>query len=221
MDQAFHTAMAHFYRAEMQRMTVWRTRLDTTTNWAVLLTAGMTTFALGSRETPHFIMLLALALDAVCMLFEARRYQHLHHSKWRLRLLEGAYLSPLLGGPSSDPCWQEHMVTDLARPRFTLTLLTAMRLRLRRNYLMLLWFATAVWLTKLFIHPTSPEHIAEFFGRLAVGDMLPPWFVAASALAFLVTSTALAVFSPSEETLEDWAPPCQVPAVTGKSRAND
>ena len=28
----FHTAMAHFYRGEMNRLTVWHVRLDTTTN---------------------------------------------------------------------------------------------------------------------------------------------------------------------------------------------
>ena len=29
-------ALAHLYRGEMYRSTVWRTRLDTTTNWAVV-----------------------------------------------------------------------------------------------------------------------------------------------------------------------------------------
>ena len=28
-------ALAHLYRGEMYRSTVWRTRLDTTTNWSV------------------------------------------------------------------------------------------------------------------------------------------------------------------------------------------
>jgi hypothetical protein len=31
-------ALAHLYRGEMYRSTVWRTRLDTTTNWAVVTT---------------------------------------------------------------------------------------------------------------------------------------------------------------------------------------
>src|SRR5262245_37214895 len=30
----FNTALVHFYRGEVQRSNVWRTRLDTTTNWA-------------------------------------------------------------------------------------------------------------------------------------------------------------------------------------------
>ena len=32
----FVTAMVHLFRAEIQRANVWRQRLDTTTNWAVV-----------------------------------------------------------------------------------------------------------------------------------------------------------------------------------------
>ncbi|HPY41031.1 MAG TPA: DUF2270 domain-containing protein, partial [Thiolinea sp.] len=31
-------ALAHLYRGEVYRSTVWRTRLDNTTNWAVVTT---------------------------------------------------------------------------------------------------------------------------------------------------------------------------------------
>jgi len=34
----FVTAMVHLFRAEIQRANVWRQRLDTTTNWAVVAT---------------------------------------------------------------------------------------------------------------------------------------------------------------------------------------
>jgi len=34
------TALAHLYRGEVYRSTVWRTRLDATTNWAALTTAS-------------------------------------------------------------------------------------------------------------------------------------------------------------------------------------
>ena len=30
------TALAHLYRGEVYRSTIWRTRLDTTTNWSVV-----------------------------------------------------------------------------------------------------------------------------------------------------------------------------------------
>ena len=46
----FNTAMVHFFRAEVQRANVWRQRLDTTTNWAVVSTGIPRTIA-GSCRT--------------------------------------------------------------------------------------------------------------------------------------------------------------------------
>lgn len=111
---AFHTAMAHFYRGEMHRMTIWRTRLDTTTSWAILLTTGLPTFTLGASSVPHYTLLLGLALNSICMLIEGRRYQHLHHSEWRLRLLEEGYFAPWLAPQDSNP--------DAGLPEWTSTL---------------------------------------------------------------------------------------------------
>ncbi len=52
-----------------------------------------------------------------------------------------------------------------------------MRLRLRRNYLMVIGFMSAVWVAKLFIHPTRATSLSEFYSRLHVGEFIPPWFV--------------------------------------------
>jgi uncharacterized membrane protein len=202
----FHSAMVHLYRGEMNRMTVWRQRLDVTSNWAILLTMGLTTFTLGSREVPHYTLLLGLALIAISILIEARRYRHLHHSKWRLWLMEIGYFREFLI-PSEKTSFQWHRVLaqDLKRSRLLVTWLSAARVRLRRNYLLLLYFITAVWVTKLYIHPHSPHTSDEFVARLAVGDMIPSWFVAVTAPLFVVGATALAATCPSGEELEDWS----------------
>jgi uncharacterized membrane protein len=202
-DGAFHTAMAHLYRGEVHRMTVWRSRLDATSHWAMLLTVGMTTFALGAAGVPHFILLLGLALNTICMVIEARRYQHLHRSEWRLGLLERGYFAPQLTAGTPVPGWREQLAADLRRPCVSLSFFVAVRVRLRRNYLMLLLFVTAVWVTKVFIHPASARSTGEFYARLAVVDAIPSWFVAASACAFVVLSMALAL-----TPLRDSVPVC-------------
>ena len=155
--EGFHTAMVHLYRGEMNRMTVWRTRLDTTSNWAILLSTGMTTFALGSPGIPHFILLLGLALIGICLFIEARRFRHLLHSKWRIHVMEAHYFSEQLWPPPSDEkaSWREELAKDMERPRFTIGTFMALRMRLRSNYLLLVYFVSAVWLTKVFIHPNS------------------------------------------------------------------
>ncbi len=187
----FHTAMAHLYRGEVNRLTVWHVRLDTTTNWAMLLTTGMTTFALGSERTPHYVLLLGLAIIAMCVSIEARRYQHVHHSAHRLRLLESGYFKGLLEG-RTEAAWRDQLSQDLAQPRGTLSWLQAARIRLRHNYLMLVYFITAVWITKLYIHPACPGSLHEFYERLAVGSLIPSWFVAVSAAFFVLGATGLA-----------------------------
>ena len=218
---AFHTAMAHLYRAEMHRMTVWRQRLDVTTNWAFLLSMGLTTFALGSQQVPHYIMLLGLAAVAISILIEGRRYRHLHHSRSRIQFLERNYFRSLLQntGDAQGADWKRVLACDLERPRLSVGLITACRLRLRRNYLLLIYFITAVSLTKLFVHPSTPRTVSEFHARFAVGGLFPPAFVVITASLFIATATWLAFACPAGGDPEDgFGDPCDegTPAPKGR-----
>src|SRR4030066_1970756 len=173
--EGFHTAMVHLYRGEMNRMTVWRTRLDTTSNWAILLSTGMTTFTLGSPGIPHFFLLLGLALIGICLLIEARRFRHLLHSKWRLHVLEANYfrgqVCPSSTGEKAS--WREDIAKDLERPCFTTGTFMALRMRLRSNYLLLVYFVSAVWLAQGVVHPQSAADLYEVYARLAGGGIVP------------------------------------------------
>lgn len=199
----FHTAMAHLYRGEMHRMTMWRQRLDTTTGWAIVLVLGVTTFALGAERTPPYILLLGLGSVGMCLVIEARRYQHVHRSLCRLRVLERYYFGEVLVPPGAgDRSWRGRLAHELGHPRTTIGLLGAIQFRLRRHYAMLLYFITAAWLAKVFIHPRSAASPGEFYARLAVGELFPSWFVAVTAATFIVTATVLALTSGSEEAIE-------------------
>src|SRR3972149_7906215 len=114
----FPTGRGRLDRGEMQRMTVGRSRLDTTSNWAILLSTGIATFTLGSPGIPHFTLLLGLALIGICILIEARRYRHLLHSMWRLQVLVANYSRGPLGPSSSDEkaSWREELAGDLEHP---------------------------------------------------------------------------------------------------------
>jgi len=201
-------AASHLYRAEMQRMSVWRQRLDVTSNWAIILATALTTFTLGSVDVPHYTLLLGLGLVIISILLEGRRYRHLHHSKWRLYLLESGFFANMLSpARRSDPSpdWSRLLAADLRHTHFSISWLTGMRLRLRRNYLLVITFMAAVWITKLFIHPVRAASVADFYSRLHVGDFIPPWVVAVTAVAFLVTTAVLGLTCPSAEKLEDWS----------------
>jgi uncharacterized membrane protein len=45
-------ALAHLYRGELYRSTVWRTRLDATTNWAVVATGIALSAPAGPGRAP-------------------------------------------------------------------------------------------------------------------------------------------------------------------------
>src|SRR4030065_1812705 len=119
--EGFHQAMVHLYRGGMQRMTIWRSRLDTTSNWASLLSTGIATFTLGSPGISHLTLLLGLALIGICLLIEARRFRHLLHSMWRLHVLGANYFSgQLCPSPTGEKTsWREESAKDLERGGFT------------------------------------------------------------------------------------------------------
>ena len=146
------SALIHLYRGELGRMVVYRTRLDTTTNWAVGTTAAMISFALGQERVPHFVMLLAVSLDLIFLWMEARRFRFYEMVRMRVRLLEAGFYAEVLGG-EARPGWKEALRSSLAAPAPPLSLLQAAAVRLRRSYLGLLGVVYLGWVLKLYLAP--------------------------------------------------------------------
>src|SRR2546426_9046985 len=88
-------AMVHFYRGEMHRSLVWRTRLDTTTNWAVLTVAGLTSFAFSEPSHSHFILILGNLLTPAFPCFKARAYPHFSAYRARGRKIQEDFFIPI------------------------------------------------------------------------------------------------------------------------------
>ena len=100
--------------------------------------------------------------------------------------------------------WRGLLARDLRHPRLTISWFLAVRARLRRNYLLVLYFVEMVWFIKIFIHPESPASGSQFISRFAVGELIHPWLVAMAAAVILVATTWMALTCPSQESLEDW-----------------
>src|SRR5262245_11396761 len=58
-------ALAHLYRGEVYRSTAWRTRLDSTTNWAVITTGIALSATFSSAEASPLPMVL-VGRSSVC-----------------------------------------------------------------------------------------------------------------------------------------------------------
>ncbi len=74
-DPGYVNAMSHFYRGELGRIMVWRQRLDMTTNWAITSSTAIITIAFSTRAVPHIIFFFNLAIVAVLLWIESRRYR--------------------------------------------------------------------------------------------------------------------------------------------------
>ncbi|HJL15258.1 MAG TPA: DUF2270 domain-containing protein [Sandaracinaceae bacterium LLY-WYZ-13_1] len=169
-EKVLQTALVHLYRGELGRMTTYRVRLDTTTNWAVGTSAALVSFTLGDDAVPHYVLMLATFLVIGFAWMEARRFQTFEMIRLRVRILERGYYTELLGGaPSED--WRGEIRAALERPHRGLSMLSALSVRIRRNYLWLLGAVLAAWLLKLHL-AGGPWAAAAAVGPLPGGVTL-------------------------------------------------
>ncbi len=170
----FITAMVHLYRAEMQRANLWRNRLDTTTNWAVVTSAAALTFAFGDTTNPHFILVLVLFLLLTFLSIEARRYRYYEIWYQRVRLLERNLFAPMMAYPHQpEPDWGPRLEHAILEPTFRSTWWEAVGIRTRRNYLWMITILVISWFAKLSIHPALALNLSTIVRRAAIGLFVP------------------------------------------------
>ena len=179
--------MVHFYRGEVQRSNVWRSRLDATTNWAVITAGATLSFVFSSPDNPHFAIPINTILVSIFLFMEARRYRYYEVWANRVRVLETGYFAPMLSHRTLPPDkeWAEHISADLITPHFTISEWEAVGRRLRANYLWIFILLAVSWTLKVYIHPSpiptlSPDDKRAFweifFERARVG-LAPGWLV--------------------------------------------
>ena len=188
---SFYSLLGHFYRAETDRMTTWRGRLDQTTYWAVTIVAAILTWAFSSPNNPHYIILIGMITVVMFLFFETRRYRAYDVWRSRVRLLEedlfASVVDPEAGTVHED--WRRELSEDLRRPALKVGLLEAVSRRLRRVYLGLLAILLAAWLFRITAFQPQQSWLATatFPGvpGLVVVGAVAAFFVVAIAVAFL------------------------------------
>jgi uncharacterized membrane protein len=195
-DAAELGALAHLYRGEVYRSTIWRTRLDQTTNWAVVTTglAMSLTFS-GPYASPLPLILVGL-LVVVFLLLESRRYRYFNVWRARCRLMETDVYAPLLRGQGveMDGRWNTLLADDYLRPRFHISYWRAIGRRLRSNYAYILAIQAVAYYGKLAIHPVPAGTFSNFLQRASVGP-LPGLFVVLAGVVFHGTWIVIAAYT--------------------------
>ncbi len=178
-------SLIHLYRAEVARMTSYRLRLDLSTNWAVITTAGLVSYAFAPSGT-HVTMLAAMLMNYAVLHVEARRFRAFEVSHLRVRILEKFFYREVLGEEVSS-AWHEYLIADLHKSHLPLARLQALGWRLRHNYLWIYAAILIAWLVKLDSTRTAnqEEGLAGLVRAASVGAM--------PGTVFLVGVTALYV----------------------------
>ena len=168
----FVTAMVHFFRAEIQRANVWRQRLDTTTNWAVVSTGATLSIAFSQPEIHHGIIILNTLLVLWFLFIETRRYRYYELWSYRVRLMETDFYAAMLVPPfHPSPEWAESLAENLLSPSFPISIWEAFGRRLRRNYIWIFLILYASWVAKIGLFPQPAANLADFIQRSAVGPI--------------------------------------------------
>jgi uncharacterized membrane protein len=181
----FTTAMVHLYRGEVTRANTWRTRLDATTNWAVVTVGAALTFVFGAPQNPHFVLLLVLLLVVTFLYIEARRYRYYALWAYRVHLMETDFLAAMLAPPFRPaPDWSDYLAESLRQPTFIISQWEAMGRRFKRNYVWLISLLLISWWAKLAIHPTPATDWAAVVERAAFGHIPGPSVITAVGVAY-------------------------------------
>ena len=178
-------ALAHLYRGEVYRSTVWRTRLDSSTNWAVVTTGIALSATFSSSEASPLPMVLVGLLVSVFLLFEARRYRYFNVWRARARLLETDFYAPMItgNGVRLDSGWTDLLAQDYVDPRYHISFARAIGRRLRRTYAWIFVIQAIAYYGKLAIHPEPLTTLAELWERAAIGP-IPGGLVIAAGVLF-------------------------------------
>lgn len=189
-------ALAHLYRGEVYRSTIWRTRLDTTTNWAVVTLGVALSITYSSPEASPLPLLLVGILILLFLALEARRYRYFSVWRARARWMERHFYVPMLkdGDLHTEDDWQQTLAADYETPSHHVSYIAAVARRVRNNYLWILLIQTAAYFGKLVVHPTPVPDLAAFIRRADIGPLLPGEIVLGTGAFYILSWVALSLW---------------------------
>ncbi len=169
----FINAMIHLYRGELGEATAWRGRIDTTSHWAIVLSATALSFVFSDKAIERHILIPIISLFCTFLLaMEARRYRFFDIWRSRARMIEINFYQPMLSGTKPLMAdWTERLAQDMEWPRFHMTFWEAMGRRLRRNYAGIYGILLGSWLVVLMTHPGTTTSMLEIISRASVGPV--------------------------------------------------
>ncbi|MFZ7090592.1 DUF2270 domain-containing protein [Primorskyibacter sp. 2E233] len=195
LDAAEIGAISHLYRGEVYRSTIWRTRLDTTTNWAVVTLGIALSIAFSSPNASPLPLILVGILIFFFLMLEARRYRYFNVWRARCRWFEVHFFAPMMvdGDLHMEEGWQKTLANDYWNPSYHVSMWVALGRRIRRNYFWILLIQSVAYLGKLAVHPDPLSSLAQLSERAAIGPINGTIVLSMGAVYCLVWGLAAVV----------------------------
>ena len=168
----FHGAMQHFYRGELERSNVWRTRLDSTTYWAVITALATVMYLFLSPDSSYVVLILGILFVTLFLWIEARRYRYYELWSYRVRLMETDFFAAMLVppfGPHEE--WAESLAETLLMPAFPISVWEALGRRFRRNYIWIYLLLDLAGTLRTYLFPIPSVSWSQFVDRFAIGAL--------------------------------------------------
>ncbi|MFB6139268.1 MAG: DUF2270 domain-containing protein [Halosimplex sp.] len=184
--------LGDFYRGEVDRTTTWRSRLDQTTNWAVVVVGAILTWAFTSPDHPHYVLLIGVFAVLAFLIVEAHRFREYDIWRSRVRTVQTNLLGGIIDeGATEADGWRTSLREDIEDPEYTMSLRAAVGHRLRRMYLALLLVLLLAWLARVsvFVPDESWRRTAAIPGIGGEAVVLVVAGVYAAVIAVTVWST--------------------------------
>lgn len=176
----------HYYRAEVYRETNWRTRLDVTTNWSIVVTAGIMSYVFSTPTASHIIILINALVVLFFLYVESRRFRYYNILRRRVRIMEKHLFGNIFEQKiPASPHWRAKLAESLRDPVVSMSWLEAMAWRLRRNYLFLFLFLYGAWIAKLVQLASPSQNVLRIIVYAQV------WFVQGSVVVSVFTALFL------------------------------
>jgi uncharacterized membrane protein len=165
--------LAHLYRGEMYRSKIWRTRLDSTTNWAVATTGIALSVAFGNAYNSPLPLVLVALMSLIFLSIEARRYRYFDIWRTRVRIMEKCMYVPILRGEGVhvDSGWNQELASDYEELHFHISFLEAFGRRLRRNYSFMFGVQAVSYFLKICVHPIPIQSLKDLWRHAQVGPI--------------------------------------------------
>lgn len=199
LPEAYYGFIYHYYRAEVYRETNWRNRLDTTTNWSIVVTAALLSFVFTNEVAPHSIIFVNYLLVWFFLYIESRRFRYYTLLRERTRIIEKRLLSQIFLGKSKkldDTNWRERLAATFKHLKVPITRLESVAWRIRRNYSLIILLIFVSWLAKVSNYPVKAHDFWTLMENAQVW-IIPGFVVFWAFLVSVLFAVFIAYYVPS------------------------